>query len=250
MNKKTKIIIGLSGWSYDEWHGSFYPNNIAKRKWLEYYATKFKAVEINATFYRTFPETTFLKWYERAPKHFYYVVKASKLITHQNITAKHLHAINKLEQDVSLLNEKGGLILLQFPAKKIYALEPLHKLLSLFKQPKKVVIEFRHPKWLTAQTITVLKKLGCIYCITDSPLFHFKDNSFVTADTVYIRMHGRRYWYHDEYTVREIKELAEFIVKLTKNYPKITNIFIFFNNTANAYAIYNALQLQQHFFLN
>ena len=73
--------IGTSGWNYDHWKGTFYPEDWPKKRWLEYYITCFDTVELNATFYRLPKEKTFSNWNERTPGHFQWAVKASRYIT-------------------------------------------------------------------------------------------------------------------------------------------------------------------------
>ena len=81
-NDGCEIRIGTSGWHYDHWIGRFYPNDLPKSKWLEYYAGHFDTVEINNTFYHLPKETTMKGWHDRVPCGFVYAVKASRYITH------------------------------------------------------------------------------------------------------------------------------------------------------------------------
>ena len=76
------IRIGTSGWYYDHWKERFYPPDLPRSRWLEYYAEHFNTVEINNTFYHLPKEQTVQRWYELAPKGFLYAVKASRYITH------------------------------------------------------------------------------------------------------------------------------------------------------------------------
>ncbi len=77
-----KVFIGTSGFIYDDWKGIFYPENLSKTKWLEYYAKYFNTVELNVTFYRLLKESTFKNWYKRTPKNFIFALKGSRFITH------------------------------------------------------------------------------------------------------------------------------------------------------------------------
>jgi uncharacterized protein YecE (DUF72 family) len=72
------FYIGTSGWTYPHWFGRFYPRDLPKNQWLHFYAAQFNAVEINATFYRSFSETTFKRWHDAVPPHFHYVVKGAR----------------------------------------------------------------------------------------------------------------------------------------------------------------------------
>lgn len=74
--------MGCSGWEYKHWRGDFYPPDVPKGRWFEYYSARFDTVEINNTFYRLPEASTFTRWAERAPEGFLYAVKASRYLTH------------------------------------------------------------------------------------------------------------------------------------------------------------------------
>ncbi|MBV9575697.1 MAG: DUF72 domain-containing protein [Gammaproteobacteria bacterium] len=122
-----------------------------------------------------------------------------------------------------------------------YNLARLESAILAFKYPKKVVVEFRNKKWLTPETKNLLKKLGCIFCITDSPEMNLID--WTTSSTAYIRLHGKKRWYNYQYSKAEIKAIAKFAQNLTKN--KVTKIYILFNNDYYSYAIKNAIYLKE-----
>ena len=74
----AKILIGTSGWTYDDWKGPFYPETLPRSKWLDYYVEQFPTVEINATFYRPFTDQNYQNWSKRVPAGFMYVLKAPR----------------------------------------------------------------------------------------------------------------------------------------------------------------------------
>ncbi|RLB81403.1 MAG: DUF72 domain-containing protein, partial [Deltaproteobacteria bacterium] len=82
MERSQEFRIGTSGWNYKHWKEIFYPANVAQRKWLEFYCTRFDTVELNATFYRLPKVETFQSWKKRTPQGFLWAVKANKFITH------------------------------------------------------------------------------------------------------------------------------------------------------------------------
>jgi len=84
----SKVLIGTSGWTYDGWHGPFYPENLRKNDWLSWYATQFPTAEINGSFYRTPSLDAVRKWRDQTPKNFVFAWKASKFITHWKRLAK------------------------------------------------------------------------------------------------------------------------------------------------------------------
>lgn len=241
MPKKPTYIIGASGWSYSDWRGTFYPKDLAQKNWFQYYAAQFSAVEMNATFYRFFDKKIYKKWREQAPAGFHYMLKVHRLITHIKHLIDSRTLIKKFCRSAKILDDKLGLILLQLPPSMKYDLARLKKAINFFDDPKKLVIEFRDPKWLTSETKQLLTELGCIYCCADSPKIKLTD--WVTSNIAYIRLHGRKEWYDYDYSKRELKQIAEFAKRLNKKGAK--TIYIFFNNDYKAYAINNALYLRE-----
>ncbi len=122
-----KYYIGTSGWSYDDWKGRFYPEGTAKKKWLQYYASQFNTVEINAAFYRRFQPKTYKGWAEKAEPGFKYVVKAPQLITHRKFLKDVDDNCKEFAESASHLGDKFGLILLQLHPKMPYEPERLRK---------------------------------------------------------------------------------------------------------------------------
>ena len=82
------ILVGTSGWTYDSWAGPFYPEGVARRRWLEYYAERLPTVELNASHYRWPRDTALAGWHDRLPAGFEMAVKAPRALTH----AKRLYA--------------------------------------------------------------------------------------------------------------------------------------------------------------
>lgn len=236
-----KFFIGTSGWSYDSWKGLFYPRDIVKSRWFEYYASKFNTVEINATFYRFFKDQTYNKWYENAPDTFRYVLKAPKLITHRKYLENIEYTIHEFYRSASILDNKFGLILLQLAPQTPYDPKRLSNALLTFKNPKKIAVEFRDTKWFTEEIKNLLKSAGSAFCSTDSPKIRLMD--WVTADTAYIRLHGRKQWYNYNYSLEELQKISELSKRMITLGAK--EVYIFFNNDVNAYAPKNALALME-----
>ena len=102
------LKIGTSGWNYNHWKEKFYPPNIAKSTWLEFYTDYFDTVEVNATFYRLPKAKTFENWYERTPKNFQWAIKGSKYITHTKRLKDTREPLDRLYESVQILKEKTG----------------------------------------------------------------------------------------------------------------------------------------------
>ncbi|UCH14001.1 MAG: DUF72 domain-containing protein [Bacteroidales bacterium] len=236
-----QLYIGTSGWTYDHWKNKFYPGDLAKTKWFTYYCKYFSTVEINATFYRRFKDRTYIKWKDRVNEKFSYVLKAPRIITHRKYLINIDDDIKDFTSSASLLGDKLGLILLQLAPRTKYNPELLNKTISLFSHPQKLAIEFRNKVWLNGEIYTILKESGAVYCNADSPKSSLND--WITADTAYIRLHGREKWYSYNYSGSELAEISS----LVKYYSGkgIKRIYIFFNNDFEGYAPANALSLME-----
>lgn len=237
--EKAQFWVGTSGWTYPDWQGVFYPEDWPKSRWLEYYAQKFTAVEVNATFYRTFKDQTYQKWRERATKDFCYVLKAPRVITHRKQLKGVDEQIKSFWRSASLLEDKLGLILLQLAPSTPYDPPRLKQALLTFGDPKKIAVEFRNEKWLTGEIRDMLQETGAIFCNVDSP--KNKLTSWVTSKIAYVRLHGRKQWYDYNYPIHELREIAVLARRLAALGAKY--IYIFFNNDFAGYAPQNAMTL-------
>lgn len=240
MESKTKYLIGTSGWTYEAWRHVFYPKELTQSKWLEYYAEHFPIVELNATYYQFFKKQNFIDWHDRVPKKFRFVVKIPRLITHYK---RLLNADNKIKQFCNLaehLQEKLELYLLQLPLNIPYHPERLRMTLKAFDDPKKVVVEFRNPIWLTREAKDLLSEFKCVFCTPDSP--ETKLLNWLTAKKGYIRLHGKKRWYNYRYSNQELQQVARFAKRLAQRGAR--TIYVFFNNDYAGYAVENAMYLQ------
>jgi len=238
-NKNIRYFVGTSGWSYNHWKKLFYPEEWPKSRWFEYYCQIFTTVEINATFYGTFRDETYEKWYRNSPPEFTYVLKAPKLITHRKYLSNVNDDIKKFDTSAAILKNKYGMILLQLAPAMPYEPERLKKALLAFANPSKVAVEFRHKKWLTGETKAVLAETGSAFCIVDSPQLPLLD--WLTSKNAYIRCHGRSSMYAYDYPDQDLTEIAELASQLKSN--GADKVYIFFNNDYNGYAPKNALTL-------
>jgi uncharacterized protein YecE (DUF72 family) len=236
------FFIGTSGWTYDDWKGRFYPEDLPKKRWFEHYASQFSSVEVNATFYRTFKDETYHKWRERAPQHFGYVLKAPRLITHRKFLLDVEGDIQAFYSSCGLLEEKFEMILLQVAPNMPVEIERLHHALLAFPDPHKVAVEFRRPEWYTAETMDMLRQVGATICNVDSPQHTLTDHT--TSNRAYLRLHGRLSWYAYNYSDEELRGVTLCTHELTRR--GVDRVYIFFNNDYNANAPSNALVLR-HF---
>jgi uncharacterized protein YecE (DUF72 family) len=235
------IRVGTSGWSYAHWRGAFYPEHLAKSRWFDFYVERFNTVEVNATFYRNFKDSTYKKWCDRVPRDFRYVLKVPQLISHRHKLHDTAELIADFKRSAQLLGNRLGLLLLQLPPNLPCQPQLLEAALKDFVTPAIVAVELRGEHWLTEEVFTLLRKLGANYCNPDHP--QHKLTSIVTGGTGYLRLHGRRAWYADNYTQEELYSIADTARKMSEQGAK--EVYIFFNNDYAAYAPHNAYALSQ-----
>jgi uncharacterized protein YecE (DUF72 family) len=236
---QATFLIGTSGWTYDHWKGCFYPKGLPKSRWLDYYSSRFSTVEVNATFYRTFKDQTYLNWKARAPVGFGYVLKAPRGITHRKYLMNVEEDIKNFCRSSAHLGDRLEMTLLQVAPNTPYDLERLQKALVAFHDPGRVAVEFRNSRWLTPATEELLRSVGATFCNADSPDQQL--TSILTSSQAYLRLHGRRHWYADNYSSEELREIADRARELAAR--GATQVYIFFNNDFEGNAPANALFL-------
>jgi uncharacterized protein YecE (DUF72 family) len=237
-----QYFIGTSGWTYDHWKGCFYPQDLAKSHWFDFYAKRFNAVEINATFYRTFQDQTYLNWKSRAPQGFGYVLKAPKTITHRKLLNDVDADIQAFCRSAALLGDTFEMILLQVAPNLPHDLGLLKHTLQAFSDPSRVAVEFRNACWFNQETESLLSSVGAVFCNVDSP--RQKLTEILTSERAYIRLHGRKSWYSSNYTDEELTAIASLARKLIARGAR--QVYVFFNNDFGGYAPANALVLRKY----
>lgn len=240
MDSKVQIEIGTSGWHYPHWKGTFYPPEMPTSAWLAYYAARFESVEINNSFYQLPSETTFRQWYAATPPDFTFAVKASRFITHMKKLTDPQNSSAKFFERVELLGEKLGPILFQLPPHWHANPERLDVFLAAMPSGRRYAFEFRDPDWLTPAVYSVLERHNAALCI-----YHFNRRTApleITADFVYIRLHGPGGPYQGSYSTTELEEWARAIAGWVGQGKKI---YGYFDNDTAGFAPSNALELKR-----
>ncbi len=233
-----KIRIGTSGWNYDHWYNVFYPNDLAKKRRLEYYTTIFDSVEVNATFYRAFKQSTFKKWYDETPEDFTWSVKAVRYITHTKRLKEVHESLDMFFESLHPLAEKTGPILFQLPPSLQFNKNMVEEFLKQLPSSYRCVIEGRNETWTTSESHELLKKYNVAWCISDTAgKYPFLES--ITSDFTYLRLHGSKKLYKSCYTNDEIRHWAEKIREWDKD------TYVYFDNDAKGYAPLNAISLMK-----
>ena len=232
------IFIGTSGWNYDHWKGAFYPQDRPKSTWLSYYSEIFSTVEVNATFYRTMNPSTFEKWRQGTPENFIWAVKANRFITHIKRLQDVTDSLQKFFASVDLLGAKLGAVLFQLPPSLIFDAAICESFCKELPEGKRCVLEARHPSWTGKEALELLENNGIAWCISDTA-GRYPYIEAVTADFIYIRLHGSTTLYASDYTQDELTSWAEKIRTWNKD------TFVYFDNDFMGYAPKNAQRLKE-----
>ena len=154
-----RLFAGASGYSFKEWKGTFYPQDMKPDGMLAYYAERLPTVEINNTFYRM-PRTNVLEsWAGTVPKGFRFAIKASRRITHMSRLRAESSAesLRYLYENLTALGEKRGPVLFQLPPFFKKDLPRLTEFLALLPKGHRAAFEFRNESWFADDVYAALK---------------------------------------------------------------------------------------------
>jgi uncharacterized protein YecE (DUF72 family) len=188
----VKLWVGTSGYSYKAWLGNFYPERLAAKEMLRFYAARLPAVEINNTFYRLPKESVLQGWAEQAPAEFRFVLKAPQRITHIKRLKDSASEVEYLFRVAAVLGSKIGAILFQLPPYLRKDLEKLQNFLSILPGDRAVAFEFRHPSWFDDEVFSCLKERNCALCTAEMDETETA-NMVPTATWGYVRLRRSSY---------------------------------------------------------
>ena len=223
----SRAYIGISGWTYAGWRGTFYPRGLVHRRELEYASRCFNAIEINGTFYRLQRPENFEQWREQTPPGFRFAVKGSRFITHmKQLRDVHAPLANFFASGVLRLEQKLGPVLWQFAPRRRLDLPRFATFLELLprttgdaarlarhhdarvsgrasfhvdrSRPLRHAVEIRHESFLTDEFLALLRRHDCALVFSDAASdWPYAED--VTASFVYLRLHGAEETYASGY---------------------------------------------------
>ncbi|MEJ2153413.1 MAG: DUF72 domain-containing protein, partial [Gemmatimonadota bacterium] len=188
----VRVWAGTSGYSYKEWKGSFYPEDLANDEMLGHYAGQLPAVEINNTFYRMPTEKLLARWAEQVPPDFRFAIKAPRRITHKKCLKDAEDETEYLTRTVSTIGDRLGVILFQLPPYLKKGVDRLEGFLAQLPEGVRAAFEFRHPSWYEDEVFEKLKAAGAALCIAEAGGKADAPN-VATADWGYLRLRRADY---------------------------------------------------------
>nr|WVJ85580.1 DUF72 domain-containing protein [Xanthomonas campestris pv. campestris] len=232
------IRIGISGWRYARWRGTFYPTGLAQRRELAYAGRCFPSVEINGSFYSLQRPESYQSWHDETPDDFVFAVKGPRFVTHMKRLRDCEQALaNFFASGVLRLGEKLGPILWQLPPTLRFDDAVLDAFLSSLprdteaalalarkrdttlmhgrtalsidrKRPLRHALEMRHPSFCDPSCMKLLRKhkVGVVVADTAGKFPYLED---VTADFVYLRLHGGAQLYASGYSDHALDRWGE-----------------------------------------
>lgn len=234
---KTRIHIGCSAFNNVYWKGIFYPDDLPRTKWFEFYAQHFDTYELNGTFYRTPTAKSLKAWHDKVDDDFLFSVKAPRNVTHYK---KFIGCENEIAEFYALcqeaLQDKLAFVLFQLPPSFAYSPEKLELIVDSLDKNFRNVIEFRHKSWWIPEVYETLEKNEIVFCNVSYPGLPTEIVS--TTSTGYFRLHGVPKLFYSGYEKSELEHLSDEIRK-----QKWEEVFVYFNNTADVHGVQNALSL-------
>jgi uncharacterized protein YecE (DUF72 family) len=236
-----RCFIGTSGWSYKHWRGPFYPSGMSKgAEQLRFYAERFDTVEVNGTFYRLIEVETFRRWREATPAGFVFACKGSRYLTHMKRLKDPEQGALRFFERVEALKGKLGPIVFQLPGRFQPDRERLTGFLQALPKGHRYAFEFRDPRWFEPDIVQMLARHKAALC-----LYEFAGQEApleVTADFVYIRLHGPEGPYQGSYGDAALRTWAKRIRAWAQ---AGRDVYCYFDNDDRAFAPKNALRLKE-----
>ena len=286
----SELRIGISGWAYEFWRGEFYPKGLVQKRELEYASRQMNSIEINGTFYSLQRPKSYQKWYDETPDDFVFAVKGGMYLTHRRRLRDIRQPLaNFFASGVLLLGKKLGPILWQLPPWLPYERERMTEFLKLLPRTSaaasklahehnlkkkdwispdaiartriRYAFEPRHESFFCEDFVRLLRKHNAALVVADTAgKFPYAED--ITADLVYVRLHGSQEIYASGYTPEELDRWADRIKKWRvgrqpRDAELIVNekfepgekrdVYVYFDNDIKVHAPFDAISLAGRF---
>lgn len=228
--------VGISGWRYEPWRGTFYPKDLVQRRELEFASRRLNSIEINGSFYSLQRPKNYQEWYEQTPDDFVFSMKGSRYITHmRKLRDVEQPLANFFAQGILCLKEKLGPVLWQFPPQMSFKAELFDAFFAMLprdtaaaaklaknhdarldgrswtkadiKRPIRYAVEIRHRSFETKEFVDLLRRHNVALCFADTAgRWPYAED--LTSDFVYARLHGDAELYVSGYGDAALDEWA------------------------------------------
>ena len=267
-----RVWIGISGYDYKPWRARFYPDGLPARRWLEYASRRFNSIELNGTFYSLKSPAVFERWLAEVPKtNFVFAVKGGRFITH-NLKLRNVETAlgNFFASGVLALGRRTGPFLWQLPATYRFEADRLDSFMRQLPRSSRDgeavarqhdarlrrgalidaaapvnyrhAFEVRHPSYFHEEFYALLREHHCAFVIADTAgKFPYAEQ--VTANFVYVRLHGSQQLYASGYTDEELDAWARRVNNWRGVADGANDVYVYFDNDAKVHAPYDALRL-------
>jgi uncharacterized protein YecE (DUF72 family) len=271
---KGRSFIGISGYDYKPWRGRFYPDDLPARRWLEFASRRLDSVELNGTFYSLKSPAVFERWVRETPdRGFVFAVKGGRFITH-NLKLRNAERSlgNFFASGVLALGKKTGPFLWQLPATYRFDAERMDAFMRQLprsaREAEAVALrhddrlrrgalvdaaapvayrhafEVRHPSYFHEEFYAILRDRKCGFVVADTAgKFPYAEE--VTADFVYVRLHGSRELYASGYTDDELDEWARKVTGWRDHPAGGRDVYVYFDNDIKVHAPFDAMRLAE-----
>jgi uncharacterized protein YecE (DUF72 family) len=238
---RGRILVGTSGWNYSSWREHLY-QGVPRRGWLAHAARTFGALEINGSFYIQIARETYRRWREETPPETRFTVKGHRFVTHYKRLRGVEPSIALLREQASGLGDKLEAVVWQLPSSFAADLERRAGFLRALRAWRSVrhAIELRHRSWFTAECEDLLRAHRVAVCLSDAPDFPLWRS--VTADFVYVRLHGHTRKYASSYSRAHLRRWATDARACAR---QGRDVYVFFDNDAEGAAVSNALTFRE-----
>jgi uncharacterized protein YecE (DUF72 family) len=256
----ARVRVGISGWRYAPWRGTFYPLGLPHRAELEYAAAHLPSIEINGSFYSLQRPQSYATWYAQTPDDFVFAVKGPRYITHmKRLRDVGIPLANFLASGVLNLKEKLGPILWQFPPRFKYDPARFESFLQLLPQdtqeaaaiarhrdawlkdrsqlstdarrPMRHAVEIRDESFLQGSFVDLLRRYNVALVVAETAR-RWPMTEDITADFIYMRLHGDKELYRSGYSDKALERWAGRIAAWHKpRGRKARDVYCYFDNT-------------------
>ncbi|HEY0528180.1 MAG TPA: DUF72 domain-containing protein [Gemmatimonadaceae bacterium] len=271
-----RAFVGISGYDYKPWRDKFYPRGLPSREWLSFASRQFNSIELNGTFYSLKSPSVFKKWKSEVPSDdFLFAVKGGRFITHNLKLRRSENALgNFFASGILALGKLTGPFLWQLPATYGFDADRLDQFMGILPRNSteaeevarehddrlrrgslteavaqvqmRHAFEVRHPSYFNDEFYDLLRAHGYGFVIADSA-GRFPYAEEVTADFVYVRLHGSKQLYVSGYSDDELDDWARKIQswRAPTASRKGLDVYVYFDNDAKVHAPHDARRLTE-----